>query len=120
MSRVLDWLKGPKSRAAVVMIGGGVWSVATFPIDHHMDQASPSSSIHAEQKGIAIASDQDIRINAPTAINPNATLQRASSRQINAGESAFLFHRYANSPLFGHARTCPYFVTTVLKEVRPT
>jgi hypothetical protein len=79
MSQVLDWLKGAKNRAAVVINGGGLmaivcggWTVATFPIDHHMDQPSPSSSILAEQKGIAIASDQDIRINAPVASNPNA------------------------------------------------
>ena len=29
-------------------------------------------------------------------------------------------HRCANSALFGHAPTCTHFVTTVLKEVRPT
>jgi tetratricopeptide (TPR) repeat protein len=79
MSYVLDWFKGEKNRAAVALIGGGLvaivgggWTVATFPIDHHMDQPSPSSTILAEQKGIAIASDQDIRINAPVASNPNA------------------------------------------------
>jgi tetratricopeptide (TPR) repeat protein len=77
MSQVLDWLKGAKNHVAVVIIGGalmaivgGGWTV--IPIDHHMDQPSPSSSILAEQKGIAIPSEQDIRINAPVAINPNA------------------------------------------------
>jgi hypothetical protein len=31
-----------------------------------------------------------------------------------------LGHRCANSALFGHAPPCTHFVTTVLKEVRPT
>jgi hypothetical protein len=62
-------------------------------------------------------SDREICAGAGRNRVDSASRNLAKSRQLG---NQILPHWCANSALFGHAPPCTHFVTTVLKEVRPT